>query len=127
MNPVVGLDISKEESHGQAFLARGKPFRGAFHFEHTRDGDGLANLHQVLRDMENVLIRSSPIGLESPNFLKLRRMLRTLTYWESCTTRKSLNLLRKEVCNFSICAILQDNTNLFQRCVYSRSCDSKPF
>ncbi|QDA27191.1 IS110 family transposase [Paenibacillus polymyxa] len=50
MNPVVGLDISKEESHGQAFLARGKPFRGTFHFEHTRDG--LANLHQVLKDVE---------------------------------------------------------------------------
>jgi transposase InsO family protein len=25
MNPVIGLDISKEESHGQAFLDRGKP------------------------------------------------------------------------------------------------------
>lgn len=50
MNPVVGLDISKEESHGQAFLARGKTFRGTFHFEHTRDG--LANLYQVLKDVE---------------------------------------------------------------------------
>ncbi|WP_339185407.1 IS110 family transposase [Paenibacillus sp. FSL H8-0317] len=50
MNPVVGLDISKEESHGQAFLARGKPFRGTFQFEHTRDG--LAILHQVLKDVE---------------------------------------------------------------------------
>ena len=37
MNPVIGLDISKEESHGQAFLERGKPFRETFHFEHTRD------------------------------------------------------------------------------------------
>jgi hypothetical protein len=37
MNPVIGLDISKEESHGQAFLERGKPYRGTFHFEHTRD------------------------------------------------------------------------------------------
>ncbi|QNV57448.1 hypothetical protein GMA19_02618 [Paenibacillus polymyxa E681] len=53
MNSVVGLDISKEESHGQAFLARGKPFRGTFHFKHTR-GDGLANLHQVLKDVESV-------------------------------------------------------------------------
>jgi len=52
MNPVVGLDISKEESHGQAFLARGKPFRGTFHFEHTRDG--LTNLHQVLKGVESV-------------------------------------------------------------------------
>jgi len=38
MNPVIGLDISKEESHGQAFLERGKPYRGTFHFEHTREG-----------------------------------------------------------------------------------------
>jgi hypothetical protein len=26
MNPVIGLDISKEESHVQAFLERGKPY-----------------------------------------------------------------------------------------------------
>jgi transposase len=37
MNPVIGLDISKEESHGQAFLERGKPYKGTFHFAHTRD------------------------------------------------------------------------------------------
>jgi transposase len=52
MNPVIGLDISKEESHGQAFLERGNPFRGTFHFRHSRDG--LANLHQVLKDVESV-------------------------------------------------------------------------
>jgi len=52
MNPVIGLDISKEESHGQAFLERGNPLRGTFHFQHTRDG--LANLHQVLKDVESV-------------------------------------------------------------------------
>ncbi len=52
MNPVIGLDISKEESHGQAFLERGKPFRGTFHFEHNRDG--LANLHHALKDVESV-------------------------------------------------------------------------
>lgn len=28
MNPIIGLDISKEESHGQAFLERGKPLQG---------------------------------------------------------------------------------------------------
>lgn len=50
MNPVIGLDISKEESHGQAFLERGKPFQGIFHFEHTRDG--LANFLQVLTEVE---------------------------------------------------------------------------
>ena len=52
MNPVIGLDISKEESHGQAFLDRGKPFKEIFHFEHTRDG--LANLHHALKDVETI-------------------------------------------------------------------------
>ncbi|NHN34757.1 IS110 family transposase [Paenibacillus agricola] len=51
MNPVIGLDISKEESHGQAFLDRGKPYRGTFHFEHTREG--LEILLQVIRDVEH--------------------------------------------------------------------------
>jgi hypothetical protein len=50
MNPVIGLDISKEESHGQ-FLERGKPYRGTFHFEHTREG--LAKLLQVVQDVEH--------------------------------------------------------------------------
>lgn len=52
MNPVIGLDIYKEESHGQAFLERGKPYREMLHFEYTRDG--LANLLQVLKDVESV-------------------------------------------------------------------------
>ncbi|WP_138755503.1 IS110 family transposase [Paenibacillus sinopodophylli] len=51
MNPVIGLDISKEESHGQAFLDRGKPYRGVYHFEHTRDG--LEILLQVIHDIEH--------------------------------------------------------------------------
>lgn len=51
MNPVIGLDISKAESHGQAFLERGKPFRGTFHFEHTREG--LAKLLQVVQEVES--------------------------------------------------------------------------
>ncbi len=51
MNPVIGLDISKEESHGQAFLDRGKPYRGIFQFEHTRDG--LEILLHVIHDIEH--------------------------------------------------------------------------
>jgi transposase len=35
-----------------SLLERGKPFRGTFHFKHTRDG--LANLYQVLKDVESV-------------------------------------------------------------------------
>lgn len=51
MNPVIGLDISKEESHGQAFVDRGKPFRSTFKFEHTREG--LSKLLHVAQDLEN--------------------------------------------------------------------------
>lgn len=51
MNPVIGLDISKAESHGQAFVDRGKPFRGSFKFEHTRDG--LTRLLRVAQEIES--------------------------------------------------------------------------
>ena len=51
MNPVIGLDTSKEESHGQAFLERGKPYRGTFKFEHTQEG--LKKLLQVFQDLEH--------------------------------------------------------------------------
>lgn len=50
MNPVIGLDISKEESNGQAFLDRGKPYQGIFYFQHT--WDGLEILLQVFQDIE---------------------------------------------------------------------------
>jgi transposase len=52
MNPVIDLDISKEESHGQAFLDRGKPFKGTFHFEHTQEG--LLKLLHVIQDVAQV-------------------------------------------------------------------------
>jgi len=51
MNPVFGLDISKEESHGQAFIEHGKPYRGTFKFEHTQEG--LKKLLQVIQDLEH--------------------------------------------------------------------------
>jgi transposase len=51
MNPVIGLDISKEESHGQAFIDRGKPFRGSFRFKHTREG--LSQLLHVAQELES--------------------------------------------------------------------------
>ncbi len=63
MNPVIGLNISKEKSHGQAFLERGNPFRGTFHFQHTRDG--LANLYQVLKDVESVSKQRPVLILEA--------------------------------------------------------------
>jgi transposase len=38
MNPVVGIDVSKENSQGQAFLDKNQPYKQSFHFEHTEDG-----------------------------------------------------------------------------------------
>jgi transposase len=50
MNPVIGLDISKDESHGQSFLERGKLYKGTFQFEHTREG--LAKLLQAIQNVK---------------------------------------------------------------------------
>jgi transposase len=38
MNPVIGLDFSKEESHGQAFLERGNRTEGRFNSNITVKG-----------------------------------------------------------------------------------------
>ncbi|WP_160037261.1 IS110 family transposase, partial [Paenibacillus sp. An7] len=37
--------------HGQAFLERGKPYRGTFKFKHTQDG--LTKLLQAIQDVEH--------------------------------------------------------------------------
>ncbi|NRF96280.1 IS110 family transposase [Paenibacillus frigoriresistens] len=63
MNPVIGLDISKEESHGQAFLERGKPYKGTFHFEHAREG--LEKLLQVIQDVEHASCQRPMLILEA--------------------------------------------------------------
>ena len=38
MNPVIGLDVSKGESHAQAFSDRGTPYGKTFRFEHNLEG-----------------------------------------------------------------------------------------
>lgn len=63
MNPVIGLDISKDESHGQAFFERGKPYKGTFHFTHTRDG--LEKLLQVIQEVEHASIQRPWLILEA--------------------------------------------------------------
>ncbi len=57
------LDISKGESHGQAFLDRGKPFKGTFQFAHTRDG--LLQLLHVIQDVEHASGQHPTIILEA--------------------------------------------------------------
>ncbi|MFS1515439.1 IS110 family transposase [Bacillus sp. SCS-151] len=49
MNPVVGLDVSKGESHVQAFLNKGKAYRKSFSVKHTLDG-----LNSLLDFLEEV-------------------------------------------------------------------------
>lgn len=50
MNPVIGLDISKAESHGQACLDRGKSLGGVFCFSHTQEG--LSILLEKIQDLQ---------------------------------------------------------------------------
>ena len=47
MNPVIGVDVAKGESKGQAFLDKGIPHGKGFNIVHTRDG--LEEFHQRLR------------------------------------------------------------------------------
>jgi len=51
MNPVIGVDISKGESHAQAFLKRGLPYGKIFKFKH--DLEGLASFLVYIRDVES--------------------------------------------------------------------------
>ena len=50
MNPVIGLDVSKGESHAQAFLDRGVPHGKIFRFKH--DLEGLASFLRYIRGIE---------------------------------------------------------------------------
>ncbi|MGM7684602.1 IS110 family transposase, partial [Cytobacillus sp. Hm23] len=52
MNPVVGLDVSKGESHVQAFLNKGKAYRKSFSVKHTLDG--LNSLLDFLQEVTKV-------------------------------------------------------------------------
>lgn len=63
MNPVIGLDISKAESHGQAFLDRGKPHGKTFKFEHTQEG--LLVLLQAIQELQDKAKEQPVIILEA--------------------------------------------------------------
>ncbi len=51
MYPVIGLDIAKGESQGQAFLDKGQPYGKSFTVQHTREG--LDAFHSFLKLIEN--------------------------------------------------------------------------
>lgn len=64
MNPVIGLDVSKGESHVQAFLDKGKPYRKSFSITHNLEG--LGRLLDFLQDVEKEALGTQPsVVLES--------------------------------------------------------------
>lgn len=63
MNPVIGLDVSKGESQGQAFLDKGMPYGKSVKILHTREG--LDAFHLFLKDVETQSGHQPTIILES--------------------------------------------------------------
>jgi transposase len=63
MNPVIGLDVAKGESQGQAFLDKGKPYGKSFSILHTNDG--LDTFLQFLQQVETKTGQQPVIILES--------------------------------------------------------------
>ncbi|MED4097557.1 hypothetical protein P4630_27545 [Peribacillus simplex] len=52
MNPVVGLDVAKEESQVQAFLDQSKPYGKSFSMKHTKEE--LDQFLDFLKEVEEV-------------------------------------------------------------------------
>jgi transposase len=63
MNPVIGLDVSKGESHAQAFLDRGVPQGKIFRFNH--DLEGLSSFLNYVRAVESTAGMSPCIVMEA--------------------------------------------------------------
>jgi transposase len=63
MNPVIGLDVSKGESHAQAFLDRGAPHGKIFRFNH--DLEGLASFLNYIRGVESAAGMRPSIVMEA--------------------------------------------------------------
>jgi transposase len=63
MNPVIGLDVSKGESHAQAFSDRGMPYGKPFCFEHNVGG--LASFLCFALDVESYTGMRPAIVLEA--------------------------------------------------------------
>ena len=63
MNPVIGLDISKGQSQGQAFLDKGKPYGRSFSFFHTQEG--LQDFLHIINEVHSQAGQLPAIILES--------------------------------------------------------------
>jgi transposase len=63
MNPVIGLDVSKGESHAQAFADRGMPYGKTFLFKHNVEG--LASFLRFAQDIESFTGKRPAVVLEA--------------------------------------------------------------
>ncbi|SFM43913.1 Transposase, partial [Paenibacillus sp. 1_12] len=63
MNPVIGLDVSKGESHAKAFADRGTPHGKIFRFKH--DLDGLASFLRYAQNLESFTGKRATVVLEA--------------------------------------------------------------
>ena len=63
MNPVIGLDVAKGESQVQAFLDKKQPYKKSFKVAHTLEG--LSNLLDFIKEVEDITGEHPPIVLES--------------------------------------------------------------
>lgn len=63
MNPVIGLDVAKGQSEGQAFLDKGTPHGRHFNIIHTTDG--FERFHSILNEIESQANAKPTVILES--------------------------------------------------------------
>lgn len=63
MDPVLGLDVAKEESQVQAYLKRKSPYKKSFKFMH--DLEGLRTLLEFYRELEKVTEKVPTVIMES--------------------------------------------------------------
>lgn len=70
MNPVIGLDIAKGESQGQAFLDKGKPYGKSLTVIHTREG--LQVFHQLLQEIEAMTGQQPMVFVEATGHYNAR-------------------------------------------------------
>ncbi|MFC5650398.1 transposase [Paenibacillus solisilvae] len=69
MNPVIGLDVSKGESHAQAFADRGTPYGKTYRFKH--DLEGLASFLRSAQDIESFTGQRPAVVLEATGHYRL--------------------------------------------------------
>jgi transposase len=67
MNPVIGLDVAKDESLVQAYLDRKHPYKKSFKVSHTLEG--LGKLHDFIKEIEDVSGKRPPLVSVNPSWI----------------------------------------------------------